>query len=933
MSISLPRIGRVTLRLGFPVGLALLLVVVHACGGGDSPTGAGDQGTQKRSWTLTVTLSGDGVGTVTSQPSGIDCSSESGGSTTCAASFEEGSGVTLTAAAGEGDVFQAFSKGCTGTTCTLTLSADTTVDAAFDNPMRETKSIGATGDSIHSAAGDVSLSIPAGALSSDEIITIDDLDPDSLGSEFDTIRAGATVVRAFKFGPDGLTFDKPITVTLPADSALQDDGSIEVTPTFLFSSHGGQVDTLRNVTLSLDSAGAVITGELGHFSELVEIQENNGESVRFFVGGIPQAVPVGVPFTIHPRIVAYDPESLGDIWIRTPLFWDQSLYLDPQFDDLAEQDKGNPLKRSSQGVYEGSFTYKCTEAGRYSTVMGQITATVAAPLGNATVVASHRVQVDEPVECTSLPKYTLKVTVDAGGQENAGGTVASDPAGIACGSDCQEDYTEGTKVTLTATPQDGWYFQSWEGDCDSTDGKVCVLTMAAPSSVTAHFTQEPELAVNLAGSGNGTVTSNPAGISCPTDCVETYVHGTAVVLTATPDASSTFVGWSGQCISTHGNVCNVTMDDAKLVTATFVDTETDFRDMILKIFGNAVGSFTSDPSGLENCARADPGTDATCSVSMPVGQDVRIIAHLDGGTSMNWIGSCSEVDGNDCLITNSMDLPTIRGYVVAEAEPGKTVQFTVTKEGQGTVRGLDWDQANPGQEGYDPETIIDCGDNCQAAVKYDRNIQLVATPDDGWIFKEWADPSYPDDPDCAGSSATIKLASLIDLTCKATFRQLLPPQVTEIQAVFPASIFTPTTTEYSVEATDPMNGTLSYDWKMEGEECGDPKVPWEQTGRAVDWSHSSSPPDNCQHVGTDHQVTAYVTVTSSASGLSVTCSISGSENLVITNPTCSNGQAGSPSRFGSAMHGALSGAWTLSHLGYRPASARHRPWRGPPFLR
>lgn len=77
-----------------------------------------------------------------------------------------------------------------------------------------------------------------------------------------------------------------------------------------------------------------------------------------------------------------------------------------------------------------------------------------------------------------------------------------------------------------------------------------------------------ELAVTLDGSGKGTVTSEPEGISCGSDCEQTYDEGIMVTLTAVADYGSTFSGWGGDCLGT-GN-CIVTMDQAHSVTASFV---------------------------------------------------------------------------------------------------------------------------------------------------------------------------------------------------------------------------------------------------------------------------------------------------------------------------------------------------------------------------
>lgn len=76
---------------------------------------------------LTVARSGDGSGSVTSAPVGIDC----GG--TCNGTFADGMVVTLTASAASGSTFQSWSGACSGTnaSCTVRMGADTQATAAF----------------------------------------------------------------------------------------------------------------------------------------------------------------------------------------------------------------------------------------------------------------------------------------------------------------------------------------------------------------------------------------------------------------------------------------------------------------------------------------------------------------------------------------------------------------------------------------------------------------------------------------------------------------------------------------------------------------------------------------------------------------------------------------------------------------------------------
>ncbi|MEI6153075.1 MAG: DUF1566 domain-containing protein, partial [Deltaproteobacteria bacterium] len=78
------------------------------------------------------------------------------------------------------------------------------------------------------------------------------------------------------------------------------------------------------------------------------------------------------------------------------------------------------------------------------------------------------------------------------------------------------------------------------------------------------------LVISKYGNGSGTVTSNPVGINCGSDCSDNYSSGTSVTLTAVAYASSnsTFTGWSGDC-SGNLTTCTVTMNASKNVTANF----------------------------------------------------------------------------------------------------------------------------------------------------------------------------------------------------------------------------------------------------------------------------------------------------------------------------------------------------------------------------
>jgi hypothetical protein len=122
------------------------------------------------------------------------------------------------------------------------------------------------------------------------------------------------------------------------------------------------------------------------------------------------------------------------------------------------------------------------------------------------------------------------------------GNVTSSPAGIDCGSDCQQSWNHGTPVQLTATPDAGSVFTGWGGHGDCGDGQ---LTLDANKSCAADFQALYLLTVDRTGAGSGSVTSSPVGIDCGSACGYSYIHGTGVSLSAVPDFGFELTGWSG----------------------------------------------------------------------------------------------------------------------------------------------------------------------------------------------------------------------------------------------------------------------------------------------------------------------------------------------------------------------------------------------------
>ena len=153
------------------------------------------------------------------------------------------------------------------------------------------------------------------------------------------------------------------------------------------------------------------------------------------------------------------------------------------------------------------------------------------------------------------------------------------------------------------------------------------------------------LTVSKSGTGSGTVTSSPAGISCGSDCSESYASGTSVTLTASAAGGSSFAGWSGAC--SGSGTCNVSMTAARSVTATF-NTTGGTRGT----FGNNGSPWAIAASGTtriqaENFDTGGEGvayhdSDAANSGGQyrtSEGVDIQATTDTGGGYNVGWIGA------------------------------------------------------------------------------------------------------------------------------------------------------------------------------------------------------------------------------------------------------------------------------------------------------
>jgi len=141
------------------------------------------------------------------------------------------------------------------------------------------------------------------------------------------------------------------------------------------------------------------------------------------------------------------------------------------------------------------------------------------------------------------------------------------------------------------------------------------------------------------GVGNGTVTSNPAGINCGSTCSASYSSGTIITLTATPASGSTFGGWTG---CTNGVV---TLTANSTCTATFNPAAPQTYTLTIAKSGSGTGTVTTSPTGI-NCG-------SSCSASFNSGTTVTLTATPAADSSFTGWSGTGCTSGNLTMTANT----------------------------------------------------------------------------------------------------------------------------------------------------------------------------------------------------------------------------------------------------------------------------------------
>ena len=222
---------------------------------------------------------------------------------------------------------------------------------------------------------------------------------------------------------------------------------------------------------------------------------------------------------------------------------------------------------------------------------------------------------DETAKTVSWTNSTIFYDVIATSALPSGGSASCLPASVASGD----------SSTCTATPNLGYRFTGWTGDCASFGtATTCSLSnITANKASVAQFELITYTVDATVASGGGTATCTPSPVN----------HGSSSTCTAAPAPGYRFTGWTGDCASFGAtatcSLTNITANQASVAQFELIPTNPAIATVSVGN-GSAICVPAVVPYGGSTTCTATPGA---------------------GWTFSGWTGACAG-QGLVCTLTN-----------------------------------------------------------------------------------------------------------------------------------------------------------------------------------------------------------------------------------------------------------------------------------------
>ncbi len=376
-----------------------------------------------------------------------------------------------------------------------------------------------------------------------------------------------------------------------------------------------------------------------------------------------------------------------------------------------------------------------------------------------------------------------RLTIAAAAAATGRGRVVGD-GGIDCVLDgasvsgsCTVQADQGETVSLEAVPEMATdaepapRFGGWSnGVCASSEASTCEVSLLDnDQTLAAGFVARRFVSVDLSGSGDGVVRSQPAGIECRV--AEGVVSGTCevafdanvpVTLQSTPENGNLFGSWGETCATSEASTaCVINTSNNGRATARFVA----LRTVAIRAGAsdNGRGRVTGN-AGL-NCLIDGTNASGVCAVQVPEGTTITLNAAPEaaagGGAATSvfngWSAPCSESSATSCTF-----IVTDAGQVVsARFVNRRRLTVSVTGTGAGLVRSSNGITCERTASGVTNGT-------CSLELTSTAQITLEAVAGEGSEFAGFGG-------DCAsatGTSCTVTASSSRNVTASFTRRRV-----------------------------------------------------------------------------------------------------------------------------------------------------------------
>jgi uncharacterized repeat protein (TIGR02543 family) len=520
---------------------------------------------------------------------------------------------------------------------------------------------------------------------------------------------------------NGSTYTAPATVNLAA-TASDSDGTI-ASVRFYSGTTLLNTATSSPYTYSWTGVGA------GSYALRAVAQDNQGATSTSTISNITVSAPVNQPpvvnltspvngstYTAPAGITLTATATDADGTIAAVRFYSGTT--------LLNLDNASPYTYTWMGVSSGTYQL-------YATATDNQGAVSTSAVANVTVYPPNQppaVSLTSPVNnSTWTAPATIQLTASATDSDGSIANVRFYRGSTLLNTDSASPY----EYTWTNVSSGTYQLRAVAQDNQGATSTSTIITVTVLSSST------PAVWYTL------TATANPANGGTVTPASGTYLAGSQIQVTATPNANYTFATWSGDASGTNPTV-TITMDSDKSITANFTYVPPANSSPTVSITSPQDGATYTAPASITITATATDSDGSIAAVRFYAGTTL-LATDSTSPYSYTWTGVPA---GSYILTVQAQDNQGAVGTstAIGITVSAQAVYYTLTVSANPATGGTVALNPPPSGSGYLAGT----------------QVAVTATPNAGYVFTGWSG-------NASGTNPTITLMMDGDKTVTAQF--------------------------------------------------------------------------------------------------------------------------------------------------------------------